>query len=401
MVQRQFLFAFSRSAFRVRASRARRGAFTLVEIMVALAIFAVMMAIIFVPLNLGLNLFSIGQSRSTVLQAAHTTLDDMERELQKAIMVFPNEALAGVTDKAPYTSSGVNPSGKPYLHVKLPDITTNYGVCNANDVTRAEYVNNPHRLDFLLPDTFSQVDNSETGQAAMPLKAAPYLVSYYYRRQSVNLAADPFDNPIILFRAQMPYREFNGTVIRISPPPSGFTNPRNINLLPVAQSGESSRYPNPTDTTACGASEINDTNRGSAWLEQTTLSTTYHYNEPDMAFFTKDNPQLPAAPAPTPYPEVTRAHTAMLPKGVALVTRNAFGATPDYTPDTTFRCADTNSDGKIDQVTITLVVGSFDEGAADRSNSRASDRKGDISNNQGVNSQRIRLTRVVRLANVR
>jgi hypothetical protein len=91
----------------------------------------------------------------------------------------------------------------------------------------------------------------------------------------------------------------------------------------------------------------------------------------------------------------------MLPKGVALVTRNAFGATPNYAPDTTFRCADTNSDGKIDQVTITLVVGSFDENAADRSNSRASDRTGDTQVNQGVNAQRIRLTRVVRLTNVK
>ncbi len=91
----------------------------------------------------------------------------------------------------------------------------------------------------------------------------------------------------------------------------------------------------------------------------------------------------------------------MLPKGIALVARNAFDMTaPDYTPDTTFQCADTNGDGKIDQVTITLVIGSYDESGADRSNTRSRDNN-NASNTYSVNDQRIRQTRVVTLSNVR
>lgn len=392
MMQPQFKFAFSRSASGVCASRTRRGAFTLVEIMVALAIFAVMMAIIFIPLNLGLNLFAIGQTRSTVLQAANVTLDDMERELQKAIMVFPNEALPGVTDRAPYTAGGFNPNGHPYIRVQA----AGQGVCDT-DTAVASYVDNPHRLEFLLPDTFDGTE--EQTQPVMPLRAAPYLISYYYRRQTPTSVADPFDNPIMLYRAQMPYRENgpNGAILYNG-------GGRNVNLLPTPQGTDPSRYPNPTDATACGGSAT-ATNRGSYWLNQLYAPTdplSGTLNEPQLEPLTLDSNVVP---------KVNGSHTAMLPKGVALVTRKAFhaqenppvGPSPDFTPDTTFRCADTNSDGKIDQVTITLVVGSFDEGGADRSNSRASDRTGDtqVDPNQGVNAQRIRLTRVVRLTNVK
>jgi len=87
----------SRRANRRRHRSLRRGAFTLVEIMVALAIFLAMMVIIFMPLNMGLNLFGVGKSRTLLLQAAQTTLDDMEGELRKAITVFPNAAIDGIT----------------------------------------------------------------------------------------------------------------------------------------------------------------------------------------------------------------------------------------------------------------------------------------------------------------
>ena len=378
-MMQQLKSANPRAERRHTASR-RRGAFTLVEIMVALAIFAIMLSIIFVPLNLGLNLFAIGNTRSTVLQAAHATLDDMERELQKAIMVFPNEALPGVTNRAPYTAGGDNPNGHPYIRVQA----SGQGVCDT-DTTVASYVDNPHRLDFLLPDTFD--GTSEQTQPVMPLKAAPYLVTYYYRRQNPALTAEPFDNPIMLYRAQMPYRENNGAIIYKG-------GGRNVNLLSAAQGSDPPRYPKPTDATFCGGSAT-ATNRGSYWLNQLyhpTDATIGPLNEPQLEPITADSAVTP---------NVNGAHTAMLPKGVALVTRNAFGAAPNYTPDTTFRCADTNSDGKIDQVTITLVLGSFDESAADRSNSRASDRTGDTQVKDGVNAQRIRQTRVVRLANVK
>ncbi len=396
-------FTFHPAKNRQMRRATRRSAFTLIEIMVALSIFLVMLAIIFVPLNLGLNLFSIGRTRANVLQAAQTTLDDMEGELRKAIVVFPNAALPNVTYtvdsagvktlKAPYgPTSAINPEGHPYLRV----YASGYGVCDANDPTKAEYVDNPHRLDFLLPDTFNNGD--EQVQAVMPLRAAPYLVSYYYRRQNAGVNADPFDNPIMLYRAQMPYRENNGTIVRTTP--NDPTTGRNVNLLPIAQrvdatNTDSPRYPDPTDTTACGSAAVK-TNRGSFWLKQLyvpTDTTIGPLNEPNLE---------PLAADSTVAPPVNGSHTAMLPKGIALVTRNAFTAAPDYTPDTTFYCADTTGDGKIDQVTISLVLGSFDDNSADRSNSQSSDRAGDsATSNSGINSQRIRQSRVITLANVR
>ena len=395
MMQRQSL-SQSENRQRRRTTRraARRGAFTLIEIMVALSIFLIMMVIIFVPLNMGLNLFSIGKTRSDVLQAAHSTLDDMEGELRKAITVFPNAALPGVTNQAPYNSSGVNPQGHPYLRVTA----SGYGVCDANTAANAEYVDNPHRLDFLLPDTFN--NGEEQVQAVMPLRAAPYLVSYYYRRQSLgqdlnsdgdlddpgeSTGADPFDNPITLFRAQMPYRENSGPILYSA------GGGRNVNLLPVAQGADASRYPNPSDTTACGSgAAATATNRGSYWLNQ-LATPAQPLNEPNLGLLAVNSNVAPTA---------NGSHTSMLPKGIALVARNAFNMTaPDYTPDTTFQCADTNGDGKIDQVTITLVIGSYDENGADRSNTRSRDNNS--SGNYSVNDQRIRQTRVVTLSNVR
>ena len=393
----------------------RRSAFTLVEILVALSIFLVMLTIIFVPLNLGLNLFSIGKTRADVLQAAQGTLDRMEGELRKALVVFPNAAMPGVTytvdsmgnkiPKAPYgPTTAINPEGHPYLRV----YDSGYGVCDANDPTKAEYVDNTHRLDFLLPDTFDVYTKEEQVQAVMPLRPAPYLVSYYYRRQNTSVSADAFDNPITLYRAQMPYRQHDPNVIIYD---ANYSNGRNVNLLPFPQNGDSSRYPDPADTTACGANK-SKTNQGSFWLKQLYVPADPMIgplNESNLEPLTKSKDILGAAPAPTPLPEITRSHDTMLPKGVALITRNAFPdptamppALPNYTPDTTFQCADTNNDGKIDQVTITLVLGSFDDNSADRSNSQSSDRAKDSATaNSGINSQRIRQTRIITLGNVR
>lgn len=399
----------------------RHSAFTLIEIMVALSIFLVMLAIIFVPLTMSLNLFSIGKTRSNVLQAAQSTLDGIEGDLRKAIMVFPNAALENVTytvsasgaksPKAPYGPTlALNPEGHPYIKVAA----SGYGVCDAG-TANAIYVDNPHRLDFLLPDTFNTTTNEDQVQALMPLRAAPYLVTYYYRRQIVEkdynndgdttdpgeqVGADPLDNPIVLFRAQMPYREHdaNGTVMRVGTATAPALPARNVNLLPMSQGTEPPRYPDPANTSFCGSNST-PTNRGSYWLKQ-LATAAQPLNEANLEPLTKDNATLGASPAPTPLPETLRSHIAVLPKGIVLVARNAYDTTPDYTPDTTFACADTNGDGKIDQVTVTLVVASFDDAGADRSNSLASDNSNN-NPNYSVNSQKIRQTRVITLSNVR
>jgi prepilin-type N-terminal cleavage/methylation domain-containing protein len=393
---------FTRSSHQ-EARRMRHSAFTLIEVMVALTIFAIMMAIIFVPLNMGLNLFHIGKTRAELLQAAQDTLDKMERELRKAVYVFPNEALPGVTDRAPYqindVDSGgqpINPEGKPYVRVS----GSGMGVCNVQSRAQAEYVNNPSRLDFLLPNNF--YSGSEQLQPVLPLSAGPYLVSYYYRRLAMQrdmnedgdlldpedqIGPDPFDNPIVLFRAQMPYREHNGSTVLDS-------GNRNVNLLPAnIGNTQPARYQKPSDplfSTFCGGSALS-TNRGSYWLNQLAPM-----NEPNLEPLCKDSNAFSGGSLS---PDVPGSHTVMLPRGVSLVARNAYGAAspPDFTPDTTFRCADTDGDHKIDVVTINLAVSSYDENGADRSNGRGNDRP----TSAAANDQRVRLSLSVSLPNAK
>lgn len=366
-----------------RASR--HGGFTLIEIMVALAIFLIMLSIIFVPLNLGINLFSIGKTRANVMQAAQNTMDSIERDLSQAVFVFANEALPGVSytvdssgtpsPLSPYSNaSATNPFGRPYVRVE----NAGEGACDATppgDSDPTDYVDNTHRIEFLLPDTFDgSVDNI---LPRVPLRPAPYLVSYYYRRQDPTVIADPYDNPIILFRARMPYREHNGL------PVLDTTNP---NLVV-----SSARYPDPTSIVC--TSNKTYTNRGSYWLNQSN-----QYNEPNLAplCYTSDQGPDSGSVDAAPYEPITGAHIPVLPKGITLTARNAFKATPDFTPDTTFRCADTNGDGKIDQVNVTLVIGAYDESGADRSNRRSNDEVP-----QGVSDQRYRLSQTINLRNVK
>ena len=48
---------------RTESGRGRRAGFTLIEIMVALAITMILLAIILVPINLAINLMHIGRAR--------------------------------------------------------------------------------------------------------------------------------------------------------------------------------------------------------------------------------------------------------------------------------------------------------------------------------------------------
>ncbi len=352
--------AFSK-ARRPASAATRRAGFTMIEILVALAIFSIMMVIIFVPLNLGLKFFHIGKTRSDMLASAQTTMDAMERELRKAIFVFPNEALPGVTDRAPYnTAGGVNPEGRPYLRVNANLI----GVCDT-DTANATYVDNASRLDFLLADNFDTASGTELLQPISPLRPTPYFVSFYARRQKMEIILpntqppppEPFENPIVLFRAQMPYREHNGAYVPNPVTPSA----RNANL----SSTLNSRYPNPAPTSPgqCDATSSNDTNLGSYWLNQFAGT-----NEPNLEPLCFDSTGAGG------FASVPGTHTQMLPRGVSLLARKAYdplsdgtaNPNPDYTPDTTFHCADTDGDHKIDQVKITLSLSSFDDIGADR-----------------------------------
>ncbi len=65
-------------------------------------------------------------------------------------MLTYSALVRSLASQTPAKGALINPEGKPYLLINAPLA----GVCDANDRTKAEYVNNPSRLDFLLPDNF-------------------------------------------------------------------------------------------------------------------------------------------------------------------------------------------------------------------------------------------------------
>jgi type II secretory pathway pseudopilin PulG len=296
------------------------GAFTLIEILVALAVLMLMMSIILVPINMGLSVFHIGKARSEVQQANQLVLNQLASELKRAVFVFPNEQMPGITDKAPYT----NNDQKPYYD---PTIAT---------VADRE-VSNTARLDFLLPAT-------DSGVILTPPRASNYIVTYYARRldDDTTKPYDVFSNPIVLWRAQYPYR----------PDPSGtaLTTPANLT---------NTRY-------------SDWTNNANKWLVQ--------YNgEPNLS--PDSSMSLPNFCKQDIGSANAASHTQITPRDMALVVTN-----PSATlqPDSSFICDDANNDGKIDRVTISLLLQKYDSlGAADDK------------------SQQIRSTQTVALPNIK
>lgn len=277
------------------------GAFTLVEVLVALAVLVLMMAIILVPINMGLNVFHIGKARSEVQQANQLVLNQLAAELKSAVFVFPNEQMPGITNKAPYLTNG----GKPYY----------------DPAGSGTPVDNTARLDFLLPAV------AANGSILTPPQANNYVVTYYARKldDDTTKPYDIFSNPIVLWRAQYPY----------SPDPSGaaLTTPANLT---------NTRYSNWTDN-------------ANKWLLQydgePNLSPAPSMGLPDFC-----NQDVNAASA--------ASQTLITPRDMALVASSADAATPFYQPDSSFVCDDANGDGKIDRVTMSLKLLKYDSIAA-------------------------------------
>jgi hypothetical protein len=205
----------------------------------------------------------------------------------------------------------------------------------------------------------------------------------------------------------MPDREHNGSIVVVDsggnpasvPPASATAVNANVNLSAAGNPGASPialppRYPNPTNATADCNANAGATNRGSFWMVQlyNPSNSTFQTDEPNLEPLCFDS--LGAG-----YPKVPGSHTLMLPRGVSLLARRAYPEfiptpvptatpAPNYRPDTSFRCADTDGDHKIDQVTVTLALSSYDESGADR-------RGGE------PNDQRVRLTQTISLPNIR
>jgi prepilin-type N-terminal cleavage/methylation domain-containing protein len=304
---------------RSRVFSPRRAGFTLIEVMVALAIFMLLMTIIFVPLNQAVNILHVGRSRAEVQQAAQQTINQIERELRAAITIYPNDIVPGVTDKAPYNGKA------PYF------------------APNCDRISSTSRIDMLLPQT------DDNGIVTNPVRPADYIVSYYTRRLELKDDAKSFDiidNPVVLYRAQMPYRKSDGTDMA------------NMDV-------KSTRY----DDDACPSGSSLS---GSSWLKQTTAG------EFNLVPFSND------AGTAT---DTVGSHTLASPRGMGLTAPNAASTIIDYTPDTSFICEDTNDDGKIDRVTINFSLSQYDASGAGTRNGKAV-------------GQTVRLSQIVDLPNI-
>ncbi len=334
-------------AGRKLAGAMRRG-FTLIEVMVALAILSLLLVILFVPLNLGVNMTQLGTANADSQQAAQTTMNRIVGELSRATFVFPNQRMVGITDKAPYTNNTKSGEtiGYPYYQAN----GTNTDACSG--LTPVE---NTSRLSFLLP----RIDENP---GANRRDKSYSIVTYYARREDPTATADKYDaevNPLGLYRTRLPYKRNDGTLFPNNTTPQALVDNR--------------RYPSSTD---CGGNAA-FYNSGARWLVQNELG------EPLLGSFNPDtSDQIGGATPATD--TVPFSDSRITPKGAGLYAPAANvlpPATPRFEPETTFICEDTNNNGVIDRVTITLVIGKYDSAGAQN------------------RAQTVRLTRVVDLPN--
>jgi type II secretory pathway pseudopilin PulG len=297
-------------------SRARevRAAFTLVEVLVALAVMMLLLTIILVPVNMALDVFHIGKARNEVQLSNNTVLNQLAAELRQAVFVYPNEAMPGITNKSPYSTDGT--TQKPYY-----------------DTATSQRVSNTSRLDFLLPAKDSN------GSTSVPTQASNYIVTYYARRIDTANAFDTYSNPVALYRAQYAYRN------------DATSSTNTANLV----NASASRYSDWSNTS-------------NNWLKQSN-------GEPNL--------QTQSDVTPPNFAVASANHLMVSPRDMVLVAPNAEDATPSYQPNSSFICDDTNADGKIDRVTISLNLAKYDSGGAQSK------------------SQQLRLSRVVNLPNVK
>lgn len=302
----------------------RRAAFTLIEILLALSLFMVLLAVIFVPLNNAFQIFNSGRTSIALQGAADSTVQTIAAELKGAIAVYPNDNMPGITDRSPYSTSGV--SVPPYYEG---------AACSATRVS------NISRIDFILPRRSSgTVDN--------PVKAERYLVTYYARRfNAYSSSTDPFDrfsNPIGLFRAQTPY----------------VNNSDNS-----AITSDDLLYTDDTRYGGCSATK-------SKWLAQSTYGANDHPAEPVVGSLAADSAD-----------GVPGSDTLVSPRDMSL----SIIDTNTMQPDLNFTCEDTDGNGVIDRVTISLTLIQYEEGNSGR--------------NGQPSGQRVSASQVVNLPNTR
>jgi prepilin-type N-terminal cleavage/methylation domain-containing protein len=316
---------------RDKQNRISRRAFTLIEILVALAIFSLLLVIILVPLNMGFTMLHLGKAQADVQGTAQQVINRMRGDLTRAIYVYPNDILPSVTNSpSPYAGKA------PYLRQEL---------CSA---TSTDYVSNLSRIDMLLPQT------TDDGNILTPIIPTYYIVTYYSRRWDVNKDYNAIDNPIVLYRAQIPFRgapspsdsaaliNSSGNAVTPTGPPYSSGNAFNANIY-------NERY---TNKTACGSNAA-AINRSADWLVESADG------EPNLVPLTNEND----AANPADVFQLYGSHVAMLPVDTGMVTNYDYKQTvPNYVPPkSTFICSDVNSDGVIDQVKLSVSLQKVDD----------------------------------------
>lgn len=86
------MIAVSQRCRKVSAARRRAsggGGFTLVEVLVALAILVILFSLLFAPMIVSLDMVTLGQSRVRMQDAVRTAMEEMRRELGNAMYVYP------------------------------------------------------------------------------------------------------------------------------------------------------------------------------------------------------------------------------------------------------------------------------------------------------------------------
>jgi prepilin-type N-terminal cleavage/methylation domain-containing protein len=353
----------------------KKGGFTLVEIMVAIAIMSLLFAVILVPLRLGFDSFNAGRAQSEVQIQAQVTVQQIANDLRKAQFVFPNTFVPGVS-KGENSSSNCSIAGYksdptwnylPYVKSELETDTSPptgaspaYGVCSST--TRVKSWGNPSRIDMLQlrRDNNGQTLNSGVGQ--------DFIVSYYARRLDVSKAYDVVDNPVVLFRAQIPYRERTTA----GAPGSDYKIGSDFNARTDWTS-----YPDSIGACAASPAPI-PTNRDFNWI------THSFWGEANLE---------PLATTSVTGTDVFGAHTIATPRDMGLVTprSSSIDGTPStdekdaLVPELSFVEESTNGT-RINRVTINMTLARYDSGGA-------------IGTNGQPAAQRVRVSQTVDVPN--
>ena len=301
----------------------RRQGFTLIEILIAVGLFLVLLAVILVPLNQAFKVFNVGRSSIALQSAADNTVKTIAAELRGAVVVFPNEDLPGVTDRAPHQMKTPALSGQ-----SLPPFFQNGGATCAE----ARRVGNPARIDFILPA------RAADGSIASPVKPQKSVITYFARRLDKTATFDIYSNPVVIYRAQTLYEDATGATV-------------------TKMNTGSTRY----QTSGCN----------SDWLRQDAAAAMTKPAEPQIPT-NDDNDDL---------------LSLVSPRDMALNVRNPTEALISKTmqPDLNFACEDSDGNGVIDRVTISLTFVQYEEG-------------GSAGKNAG---QRVTATQIVNLSNAR